>query len=258
MRLDSLSKHFEAMGARVKFTPLETRRRFAGNRVSTFTIDVRRDQRGAFFEIALTDRAPELEVLQARPKERHLLLFASSGERFLCGHDERHWFVSGIDSAVSTVPAAKQALMPEPVREQAGDYKPSIVDNRRNPVFKRQGEWFFVPSERDLARETIHRNEPLQRNVRSKPHICEELVRKGGDTVYIVSGRMYTESEYRRLARFDEEFRRRRVQTRIANPEVYVRGYVRHPDHATIVLEGWHRVYINRERVDNSKIAYLD
>jgi hypothetical protein len=135
------------------------------------------------------------------------------------------------------------------------------LDNRRNVVFKRQGEWFFVPAERDLSGRTILRNEPLMRNGRSEPHWCEELVRIGGQTVYLFGGREYTEEELR------EQFRRKprlrlimSRETRIADAEVYVRGHVRHPDHATIVLEGWHRVMINRERPagHSSRIVFLD
>ena len=33
----------------------------------------------------------------------------------------------------------------------------------------------------------------------------------------------------------------------VRNPEVFVRGHVRHADHATIVLHGWHRVHLNSE-----------
>ena len=42
--------------------------------------------------------------------------------------------------------------------------------------------------------------------------------------------------------------------------EVYVRGEVRHRDHKTIDLDGWHRVYMNRERLARHapQIAFLD
>ncbi|MCX5752821.1 MAG: hypothetical protein NTW97_04135 [Candidatus Krumholzibacteria bacterium] len=261
MRQDSLSKHFEAMGARVKFRALDAQSRLLNGRRPSFTIDVGRDRRGPFFDFALTDRAPEFEILQTMPKERHLLLLTSRGNRFLCGHDERHWFVAELAETVSTVRAAKRALMPVAVREWAGTVKPSKVDNRDNSIFKRQGEWFFVPAGRSLDGEAILRNEPLQRNAKSKPHICEELVRIGGETVYVVANRVYTWNEYRAKARWDDDFRRYRPQTRVADSEVYVRGYVRHPDHATIVLEGWHRVLINRERPAaglRSNVTFLD
>jgi hypothetical protein len=42
--------------------------------------------------------------------------------------------------------------------------------------------------------------------------------------------------------------------------EVYVRGAVRHPDHKTVELDGWHRVYMNRERFARNalQVAFLD
>lgn len=260
MRQDSLSKHFEAIGARVKFGPLKGQRRPRERRFVPYTIDIKRDRKGSFFDFALTEKAPEFEVLQVVPKERHLLLFTSKGERFLCGHDERHWFVAEITEAVSTVRAAKRALMPPGILERAGSINPSKLDNRRNVVFKRQGEWFFVPAERDLGGQAILRNEPLMRNRMSKPHWCEELVRIGGETVYLVEGRAYTEQELRQKARREPSFRSKRRETRVANAEVYVRGRVSHPDHATIKLEGWHQVMINRERPaeHSSKIVFLD
>jgi len=260
MRQDSLSKHFEAIGARVKFGPVKRPRWPRSGRLAPYTIDIKRDRHGSFFEFGVTDKAPEFEVLQVVPKERHLLLFTSEGERFLCGHDERHWFVAELTEAVSTVRAAKRALMPTAILERAGSIKPSKLDNRRNVVFKRQGEWFFVPAERDLSGEAIHRNEPLQRNPRSKPHICEELVRIGGQTVYLVDDQIFTLQEYNVRARRELAFRRRIAKTRVADSEVYVRGHVSHPDHATIKLEGWHRVMINRERVEENpwKIVFVD
>jgi len=256
MRQDSLSRHFEAMGARVRFTRLE-RRPFQRGRGPSYTIDIQRDRRGPFFDFALTDRAPEFEILQTVPKERHLLLLTSRGERYLCGHDERHWFVSGIEAPVSSVHAAKRALMPAAVLERAGSVKPSKVDNRRNRVFKRQGEWFFIPVDRSFDGETIHRDEPLRRNARSKAHICEELVRAGGTAVYIVGGATLTEKQYRDAVRRDPAFARRRKEIRVANAGVYVRGRVSHADHSTIFLEGWHHVHINRE-LTRSSIAFLD
>jgi hypothetical protein len=33
----------------------------------------------------------------------------------------------------------------------------------------------------------------------------------------------------------------------LRDPELYVRGAVRHPDHATISLREWHRVHMNTE-----------
>ena len=41
------------------------------------------------------------------------------------------------------------------------------------------------------------------------------------------------------------------------NASVFVRGRVSHQDHATLVLDGWHRVLMNRERRVDS-VAFLD
>ena len=44
------------------------------------------------------------------------------------------------------------------------------------------------------------------------------------------------------------------------NPLVYVRGRVRHADHKTIMLHGWHRVLMNTERQSQAmrNVAFLD
>jgi hypothetical protein len=49
-----------------------------------------------------------------------------------------------------------------------------------------------------------------------------------------------------------------RAMTRDA--EVYVRGRIRHADHKTVTLNGWHRVYMNTETqaVAMRNVAFLD
>jgi hypothetical protein len=32
-------------------------------------------------------------------------------------------------------------------------------------------------------------------------------------------------------------------------PDVFAKGAIRHPDHATVVLRGWHQVAMNIERI---------
>ncbi|MDD3642912.1 MAG: hypothetical protein PHQ19_05575, partial [Candidatus Krumholzibacteria bacterium] len=119
MRLDSLARHFEAIGARVKCAPFDRgERRWRYRRMPAFSIDILTDRDGEFFKLDLRDDAPEFEVLQVLPRERHLLLITSTKRRFLCGHDERRWFVAEIHAPVSTVRDAKRALMPPPIREE--------------------------------------------------------------------------------------------------------------------------------------------
>jgi hypothetical protein len=259
MERENIRRHFESIGARVRFRALErdpwSRRAVAPG---SFLIDIARDHRGSIFDIALAPAAPELVLLQVRPKERHLLLYSRDGQRFLCGHDERDWFVAAVPERVSTVRDARLALMPRAVRKRARGLPQSATDARRNRVFKRQGEWFFVPVDREFPEELILRDEPLQRSPASKPHVCEELFRENGELVYVVSGRVYNESEYRKRKREDKWFGTWGVETRLRDPDVYVRGRVRHADHATVRLDGWHRVYLNAELTQHVSVAYLD
>jgi hypothetical protein len=41
------------------------------------------------------------------------------------------------------------------------------------------------------------------------------------------------------------------------NATVYARGRVRHPDHATLHLDGWHRVALAND-VASKALAFLD
>jgi hypothetical protein len=248
MDREFVEKHIESMGARVKYRPLEQNSRLERELPSSaFRIDVLADKRGEYFEIAQGKDSPKFEILQIRPKEHHMLLYSRDGQRFLLGFDERHWFAAGIKDAVSTIRDAKRSLMPEEILEQVRGLPPGKIDNRRNPAFMRQGEWFFVPSNRRIDEMLILKNEPLQRAAGSKPHLCQELYREGGELVYIVDNLLFTEDEFKRQRNEDSNFAPYGYRTMMRNPDVYVRGYVRHVDHATINLRGWHRVYINEE-----------
>jgi hypothetical protein len=87
-----LNKKFERIGARLKIDSVSrTDRRTNG----LLSLDIGSDQRGEFFEIRSAGEATaEIEVLDVRPTDRHLLLLVrEKGEKnkYLCGHDERHW-----------------------------------------------------------------------------------------------------------------------------------------------------------------------
>jgi hypothetical protein len=89
----------------------------------------------------------------------------------------------------------------------------------------------------------VLRDEPLARPG-GTPHVLREAYRRGGRTVYVNrAGRMISEGEWERVARA----KRRLWIRRTADPELFARGTVRHPDHATIELRGWHRVLMNTE-----------
>jgi hypothetical protein len=127
-------------------------------------------------------------------------------------------------------------------------------------------------------RERVLVNEPLRRNMRSRPHVCEELYRTGGEPVYVcpqapLHSLQTTAIERRRhesgfTADEREAYFAERPEARewtwtvmMRNPDVYARGRVRHPDHRTISLDGWHRVHLNNEeRSDRFRfsVKYLD
>ncbi len=229
------------------------------------------DSDGEFFDISVKpDLLPDTQVIDAQPAVRHLLLMSRQDggkHKFLCGHDERHWFVAAIPekAPVSSVRTAFDALKPAEVRavENRLGVKPRLQNRRRNEAFIRQGEWFFVPQEHSVVinNRLVLRNEPISRG-RGKPHLCDELFRHGGEVVYVAHGYRagLTEPERKLLLSRQPELRHLSWVVQRRNPSVLVRGRVRHPDHKTITLDGWHQVMMNTEHQSLAmrQVAFLD
>jgi hypothetical protein len=265
--MNVLERAFARMGARVEFFELTRTNRFSGRSVSEdLALDIRRDRLGEYFLISRVPASTtELVVLDVQPTDRHLLLLSRQGgekHRFLLGHDERHWFVAGIPEStpVSRVRDAKQALKPDRVQSSERGLRAKYRDRRSNPARIRQGEWFFIPvHDVQVKKLLVLRNEPIARGG-GKPHVCEELYRFGGETVYVSRGAPngLTEEQYRALS--DGERGRWNWRVMRRNPKVYVRGRVRHPDHQTVVLDGWHEVLSNTENLSRAmrNVAFLD
>ena len=205
MDTNLLDTKFARIGARLKVG--EPPPRFGGARPA-FSLDVQADRKGEFFEIVRRPGAEaEVAVLDVQPADRHLLLLVREGEeksKFLCGHDERHWFVAGIPETapVGTVRQAKEALKPAEVQTaQAGKRLRAEARNRRkNAAFVRQGEWFFLPVPGFAVDEKlVLPNEPLRRGNGGKPHWAEFCYRTGGETVYVCSRHPngVTEAQYK-------------------------------------------------------------
>lgn len=253
---EQLEKHFKSIGAEVRFLGVPMPR-FNSDRVADrFEIDVRPASSGRErFIIRKGPKAPALQVLQVKPKDKHLLLYSRDGQRFLCGHDERHWFVAGIEGRVSTVDGAKRSLVPEGLRSRVHGVKSKVTNKRKNRIYRRQGEWFFVPVY-NSPNSMVFQNEPLQRRAGSKPHMCQELKRSGGRVVYTLGSKIYELSEDRKM-REENPHVYRLASRRIADAVVYVRGWIRHEDHSTVVLDGWHQVYLNGEPFTGS-VTFLD
>src|SRR2546423_9581878 len=153
MNAKHIESRFAAMGARLKVREIASRWQM-GNRhwidPVNYAMDIRRDHHGAFFELRVPthlSETVEATVLQSEPKQRHLLLLIRKTDakpqldRFLCGHDERNWFVAAVPGGASNVHQAMDALQPRHVRD-------ALVRDRvstRNPyeglngAFRRQG-----------------------------------------------------------------------------------------------------------------------
>jgi hypothetical protein len=138
--------------------------------------------------------------------------------RYLCGLDERHYFVAQVRGG-STVRDAHRELKPDVVRDAERSHAGRTL---------RQGEWFFVPltpAEKfqlaGLLRESpwaLRRRESLGGN--GRPHIADEVV--------------------------------------MDVHRVYARGVVRHPDHKPLALPEWRRVHRNAEIRQNRGIYWID
>jgi hypothetical protein len=156
------------------------------------------------------------------------------------------------------------ALQPKLVQEAL--IKTSVSSrqrySRKNRAFRRQGEWFFVPEPLLVVDEKlVLRNEPLRRG-RGKPHIVEQLVRTGGESVHVCRQHPngVTPVEYRSILKREPDAARWGWRLMRRNPGIYARGAVRHSDHETITLPFWHRVAMNTETETRTmaKVAFLD
>ncbi|MCK9458271.1 MAG: hypothetical protein M0R80_01295 [Proteobacteria bacterium] len=279
MNTTALSKKFEAMGARVKVATLgDDPRLRAGQRFTaglprnqSVRVDVRKDKEGTYFDLQVGNDV-ELQVLDVRPKDRHLLLLTKIDDgkghdtksKFLCGHDERDWFTAAIPetSGASSVPQAMEALKPAQVLQAQSTKKMKARDKKRRKTeaYIRQGEWFFMPAKNlKVDKSLILKNEPLQRG-RGKPHMAEELYRIGGTTVY-VNGSHPNGITAKAYAALPLDQRKGVLwRTMVRDPEVYVRGKIRHSDHKTVLLDGWYRVLPNEETKARAMrhVAFLD
>ena len=152
------------------------------------------------------------------------------GVVYLCGHDERHWFVASLPFGrrTTTVRGAMESLKPALVlREQKRKGVKHRRHRRQTAAYVRQGEWFFLPRPMMHVGDSAVHNARLVRNG-GKPHRVEWLYRPEG------------------------------------RDETFVRGAVSHPDHKTIYLQVWHRVVQNNEAEPTpvarpiTRMAYLD
>jgi hypothetical protein len=100
-------------------------------------------------------------LLQTEPKERRPLLLGRKSaakpqlDRFLCGHDEREWFIAAVPGGVSSVRQAIGRARAEPRSIE----KALLAQDRRIS----RAERIFVPKAMShLEQKLVLRNEPLR------------------------------------------------------------------------------------------------
>lgn len=264
--MNDVEKKFERMGARVQIEHGPLR------------VDVKPDRNGRSV-FHLQSDVP-LVVLDVNPADKHLVLMARTNDsakpKFLCGFDERGWFAAPLPESqhtrfrgtspgrrgISDVESAKMSLKPREVveAEEKKKVKRKHRLKRSNKASKRQGEWFFLPEPSLVVKNAdILKNEPIRMGSK-REHRCAELIRTGGEKVY-VGGRYpngITQKEYDGLS--IQERNSIHWQVMVRNARVYVRGAISAPDHHTLHLECWHRVLSNTESTSRhaDRVAFLD
>jgi hypothetical protein len=265
MDIESLKRQFAGIGARVK---VGAARVTSWRNRNDAGINIRADAQGEFFDIKIDSEDPrEYRVIDLRPEQRHLLLMSENDKaKFLCGFDERHWFVCAVPGeGVTNVRSAMEALQPTEVR-QAVRSRVKRAKNRlrrRNEAFVRQGEWFFIPEPNLAVEESfVRRNEPLSRGGGSKAHMCQYAYRASGELVMVCDRHPagVPMSSYGEILRNNPKARSWNWRQMRRDAEVYVRGRVWHPDHKTVILRCWHRVLMNTEHLapGRSNVTFLD
>jgi len=266
---ENILRKFDEMGAEAQVS--------TSSRVETLTIDIATIKNKEVFDITVNpdiDGSLDLQVLQVLPRDRHLVLLArhlNAADRvedkfhYLCGHDERHWFVASV-SGVSTVADAKASLKPWEIigSERRARLRQRMRNRRKNEVFVRQGEWFFVPAQGiKIPAAFVLRSEPMRRSSAraSKPHWAEFAYRFGGEQVMVCDQypNGVTMAQYTRLLERRPTTAKLNWAERRRNAAMFVKGRITHPDHATIVLADWHRVLMNTESESaRETVAFID
>ena len=230
MGTEVLERRFAAIGARVK---VDGRAKAGATRIDVRWIDrasLRLRFAGATTSAGRHRGGPRRPLL--------LLLVRDGGEKgkFLCGYDERHWFVAAIPeggaaSAASTSAKACAAAGGGPRRPLTGcgQGSPPAAQCGVRPAGR-----VVLPAGASLASRStsVRRDEPLSRG-RGKVHVLALAFRRGGETVFVNAAHPsgITEASYERLS----AEQRRGLARMVRDPELYAKGAVRHPDHNTIV-----------------------
>jgi len=263
---ESIEKKFSAMGAKVKFIEGKTnarRRSFNDDSFQNFSINISNGQ----FVINKSEDI-SLQIADLDKEGRHLLLVATipnldrpglpnATQRYLCGHDERDWFTCAVPATAKiakNINEAKEALKPKELIELERNTVKKKNKQKRHRYAKgigkihRQGEFMFVPMPDWGPTKTmmVLKKEPMRAN--GRPHVAAEVIRIGGRTVYTLGAKVLESEQFNELQKNDpKDASKWRMEK--ADPTVYAKGTIRHPDHKTLNLgDVWHKVLVSTEK----------
>ncbi|MBE2253358.1 MAG: hypothetical protein IAE78_27765 [Myxococcus sp.] len=208
----------------------------ADNRVLVTTLDKARQQLIVMvheprrrFEFELTRHAPtprDARLVRETRWARVFEQFTNDRKRhFLAGMDEQHLFIAQLPHAAPTVWAAHVALKGDDVRQ---------AERRVAGKTVRQGEWFFLhPTPEELLE-------------------VEALAERSSHLIKRHVG-IAQAAQLRRVGRPHEA-----DEVLVIKERIYVRGHVKHPDHATLFLRGWRRTFGNTEASQPEGVYWVD
>ena len=180
MNANHIESKFAAMGARLKVREIASRWR-QGDRswiesqgLSPWTSSA--TATGEFFELRVPTHLSEsldVAVMQAEPKQRHLLLAVRKAGDKLQNSTASSAATTNANGSLLPCRVARRASVRPWTRSSRSDVRAALARNhvssrkryaRKNRAFRRQGEWFFVPEPSFVVDEKlVLRNEPLRR-----------------------------------------------------------------------------------------------
>ena len=186
MGTEVLERRFAAIGARLNVV---------GPPAGAPRIDVRLGTRVASSSTSASPAAAAWSSWRSWTSsraDRHLLLLVRDGDeksKFLCGYDERHWFVAAVPEAARGVTrcrggegGAAAAGCPDGGRAGRGRRIPSAVATPLTSA-RASGSSSRRPT-LDPPAAFVLRNEPLSRG-RGTAHMIELAYRRGGQVVWV-------------------------------------------------------------------------
>lgn len=160
---------------------------------------------------------------------------------YLMGVDERQLFMAEVRPPVTTVKNAHDRLRATTI---------TTADIKKGEAI-RQGEWFFVKATADENRAITESIRGVRKANLGEKYWAQAAVKTKtsiGEAMKVAQGNPHTCDEIIEIVQTEANKMTLGHGWPIrSRGEIFVRGAVRHKDHKTIVLAGWHKVIRNQE-----------